>query len=81
MMNNLSNGFNVDISDNYVSNGRVVLMVKSSGTISAARAGMGDDGMVEFASKGVSVIHVEDNKSFATRITFTTPCLRKASKL
>ena len=52
----------IEFTDKYVSNDRVVLKVKMNGTAPAEIFDMGEEGNVAFTMKGVSILHVVDGR-------------------
>ena len=80
MKANLQGKVEIHFSDKYVSNDRVVLIVSTKGTIPATRVGMGEEGMVEYTSRGVSVLYVVNGKVKRHTDYFNYPALASSFK-
>ena len=80
MKSNLQGKVEISFTDKYVSNDRVVLIVSTKGMVPATRVGMGEEGIVEYTSQGVSVLHVVDGKVKHHTDYFNYPALASSFK-
>ena len=80
MKSNLQGKVKISFTDKYVSNNRVVLFVSIKGTIPASSVGMGRQGMVEYASQGVSIIYIVNGKIKRHTDYFDYPALTNSFK-
>lgn len=80
MKSNLQGAVDITFTDKYVSNNRVVLTVTTKGTVPASRVGLGEEGIVEYASQGVSIIHIFEEKVVRHTDYFNYPALADSFK-